>query len=122
MTDALAAEAEKLGGEIQHRDDGVFLVVKTDCECGALRLRRQPDQSRRYHLGEPVMTRKRKSVTVTMRINRDGSHTYQSTGGFDLRKLFPELRKPAGEPSQSAADATLSLLDYPADKEGNADG
>nr|WP_298099708.1 hypothetical protein [uncultured Shinella sp.] len=35
MAGALAAEAEKLGGEIEHRDGGVFFVVKTDCECGA---------------------------------------------------------------------------------------
>lgn len=34
MADALATEAEKLGGEIEHRDEGVFFVIKTDCECG----------------------------------------------------------------------------------------
>lgn len=34
MADALAAEAEKLGGEIARRENGVFVVVKIDCECG----------------------------------------------------------------------------------------
>lgn len=31
--------------------------------------------------------KKPKTVTVTMKINRDGSMTIRSTGGFDLRKL-----------------------------------
>ncbi len=35
------------------------------------------------------MTKKRK-VTVSVRVSRDGSITYKSTGGFDLRKLFPK--------------------------------
>lgn len=30
---------------------------------------------------------KPKTVSVTMKINRDGSMTIRSTGGFDLRKL-----------------------------------
>lgn len=43
------------------------------------------------------MSRKRKSVSVTIRMNRDGTYNFRSTGGFDLRKLFPEMRNPAGE-------------------------
>lgn len=35
MADALAAEAKKLGAAIEHREEGVFIVIKTDCECGA---------------------------------------------------------------------------------------
>ncbi|MBW8285774.1 MAG: hypothetical protein K0M55_19470 [Rhizobium sp.] len=31
--------------------------------------------------------KKPKSVTVTMKINKDGTMTISSTGGFDLRKL-----------------------------------
>lgn len=35
------------------------------------------------------MAKKRK-VTVSIKVNRDGSMTYKSTGGFDLRNLFPK--------------------------------
>ena len=35
MAEALAIEAEKLGEEIDRREDGIFLVFKTDCDCGA---------------------------------------------------------------------------------------
>lgn len=31
--------------------------------------------------------RKPKTVTVTMKFNKDGSMTIRSTGGYDLRKL-----------------------------------
>ncbi|MBC7313577.1 MAG: hypothetical protein H5U11_13880 [Rhizobium sp.] len=30
---------------------------------------------------------KPKTITVTMKINKDGSWTFRSTGGFDLSKL-----------------------------------
>lgn len=33
---------------------------------------------------------KKRTATVSIRLNRDGSTTYKSTGGFDLRKLFPK--------------------------------
>ncbi|WP_170973486.1 hypothetical protein [Rhizobium sp. FKY42] len=32
---------------------------------------------------------RKKPVTVSMKLNRDGTMTIRSTGGFDLRKLFP---------------------------------
>lgn len=35
MAEALALEAEKLGGEIERRETGIVVIVKTDCECGA---------------------------------------------------------------------------------------
>lgn len=35
MADALAAEFEKLGEQIERREDGIFLVFKTDRDCGA---------------------------------------------------------------------------------------
>jgi hypothetical protein len=37
------------------------------------------------------MPRKAKTATVTIRRHRDGSVTLKATGGFDLRKIFPEL-------------------------------
>lgn len=43
------------------------------------------------------MTRKSRGATVTIRMNRDGTYNFKSTGGYDLRKLFPEMRNPAGE-------------------------
>lgn len=33
---------------------------------------------------------KKRRATVTIKLNRDGSTTYKSTGGFDLRTLFPK--------------------------------
>jgi hypothetical protein len=36
---------------------------------------------------------KKKPVTVSMKLNKDGSVTYRSTGGFDLRMLFPPAKK-----------------------------
>lgn len=35
MAEALALEAKKLGGEIERREKGIVVIVKTDCECGA---------------------------------------------------------------------------------------
>lgn len=32
---------------------------------------------------------RKKPVTVSMKLNKDGTMTVRSTGGFDLRKLFP---------------------------------
>lgn len=36
---------------------------------------------------------KRKPQTVTMKINKDGSMTMRSTGGFDLRKIMMPIVK-----------------------------
>lgn len=33
--------------------------------------------------------KKRRPVTVTMKLNKNGTMTMRSTGGFDLRKLAP---------------------------------
>lgn len=33
--------------------------------------------------------KKKKGVTVTMKLNKDGTMTMRSTGGFDLRKIMP---------------------------------
>lgn len=33
---------------------------------------------------------RKKPVTVSMKLNKDGTMTIRSTGGFDLRKLFPD--------------------------------
>lgn len=38
---------------------------------------------------------KRKPVTVTMKLNKDGTMTLRSTGGFDLRKIMPPSEAPA---------------------------
>ncbi|BCH63236.1 hypothetical protein RvVAT039_04520 [Agrobacterium vitis] len=35
------------------------------------------------------MAKKKKPATITMKLNRDGTMNIRSTGGFDLRKLFP---------------------------------
>lgn len=47
------------------------------------------------------MTKKRsprkKTQTVTIKLNKDGSMTMRSTGGFDLRKLFPPAKKEQAE-------------------------
>lgn len=34
---------------------------------------------------------KRKSKTVTIKLNKDGTMTFRSTGGVDLRKVVPSL-------------------------------
>lgn len=36
---------------------------------------------------------RKKTQTVTIKLNKDGSQTFRSTGGFDLRKLFPPEKK-----------------------------
>lgn len=36
---------------------------------------------------------KRKSVTVTMKLHKDGTMSMRSTGGFDLRKIMPQKAK-----------------------------
>lgn len=35
------------------------------------------------------MAKRKKNATVTIKLNRDGTRNIKSTGGFDLRKLFP---------------------------------
>lgn len=35
--------------------------------------------------------KKGKTVTVTLKLNKDGSMSMRSTGGYDLRKLAPSL-------------------------------
>lgn len=35
------------------------------------------------------MTKKKKAKTVTLKLNKDGTMSMRSTGGFDLRKLIP---------------------------------
>ena len=42
---------------------------------------------------KPKSKPRKKTVTVTMKLNKDGTVTYRSTGGFDLRKLFPSKIK-----------------------------
>ncbi|WEO73801.1 hypothetical protein [Agrobacterium vitis] len=39
------------------------------------------------------MVKKKKPVTITMKLNRDGTMNIRSTGGFDLHKLFPPKSK-----------------------------
>lgn len=39
------------------------------------------------------MTKKKKSQTVTMKLEKDGTITMRSTGGFDLRKIMPPKPK-----------------------------
>lgn len=38
-------------------------------------------------------TPRKKPVTVTMKLNKDGTMTLRSTGGFDLRKILPPAAK-----------------------------
>jgi len=35
---------------------------------------------------------KRQPITVTMNLNKDGTMTMKSTGGFDLRKIMPKVQ------------------------------
>jgi hypothetical protein len=57
------------------------------------------------------MPRKAKTATITIRRHRDGSVTLKATGGFDLRKIFPELDRrgvaPATELLSAEPDAGL---------------
>lgn len=36
---------------------------------------------------------KKKNVTVTLKLNKNGTMTMRSTGGYDLRKLLPPAKK-----------------------------
>ena len=67
------------------------------------------------------MARKRRGATVTIRMNRDGTYNFRSTGGYDLRTLFPELREP-GAAEAKPSDAILSLLDDSTSTTGTGGG
>ncbi len=41
---------------------------------------------------------KKKIKTVTMKLNKDGTMTVRSTGGFDLRKIFSSSDLKAEKP------------------------
>jgi hypothetical protein len=38
-------------------------------------------------------TPRKKQISVTMKLNKDGTMTLRSTGGFDLRKILPPAAK-----------------------------
>lgn len=58
------------------------------------------------------MARKRKTATVTIRMNRDGTYTFRSRN-YDLRKLFPAHANPedeaAVEPAPAAAQSVSGI-------------
>lgn len=37
------------------------------------------------------MTRKKRNVSVTLKLNKDGTMSMRSTGGYDLRKLIGNM-------------------------------
>lgn len=52
---------------------------------------------------------KRKPVTVTMKLNKNGTMTLRSTGGFDLRKIMP--RETQGEEAPAPLEPTTEGQD-----------
>jgi hypothetical protein len=51
------------------------------------------------------MAKRKKMKTVTIKLNRDGTVTYRSTGGFNLRKLFTPSELPCGTAPERSAEA-----------------